>query len=379
MRYYYFVLLLFSVIWGCNNKTNDARESIPTYKVDLNKAEEVSINDIFSRVDIIPLTTPDSIVCGGIHSYVYKNNVFLWDQQQDFIVCFDTLGNYRRTINAKGRGPAEYMDILSIAIDYYNDYIMVLDFDGMLQFDFYGNFIKKTRYPSGLIVHYATMINPDTMFCVTVASHDEDAYKINYLSLKESKILASCYRENPMFPVNYLISHYNGKQYYVIPKTSVIYGIENLELTPLYRWDFGEYDYNYEDLSIPRLEEKELQKIQRTWISKNCPWLMGYVEENSTYLYAELSFCKKPELLKTPPYHIFWNKKTKEYKVVSNFKEGNVFLPFSSWGDHAVYAAVEPSAISRFISMDALTPENREIVENLPEDANPVLLKYIFK
>ena len=56
-----------------------------------------------------------------------------------------------------------------------------------------------------------------------------------------------------------------------------------------------------------------------------------------------------------------------------------MFHVFSSWTDEAIYCAVEKSMIPQFIDLKALTPENQKMIKELPEDCNPVLLKYIFK
>lgn len=376
------IIFLVSIFIGCQKKQTETDKPIPVYKVDLDKTKEISVYNIFSKVDVIPLRTPDSIVCTGIKSYVYKDNVFFLDWRQKIVLCFDLNGNYRYQINSKGRGPKEYSDILGIFIDHYNDYLTILDRASILQFDLSGNFVKKIRNPENLVVHAAKMINRDTMVCLTVTNNNNERKIVNYLSLKESKIIASCYSEHPIFPVAGDFFEYNDKVYYNIRKTSVIYSMNDLKLTPEYKWDFGKYNYDYEDLSLPQFEQKkDVIKIQLSWLYKNCSWLTGIIAENTNCIYIRISFFKNVNGLKekTPEYHIFWNKKTEAYNIAPQFKEGEVFHVFSSWTEDAVYCAVERSQITNYIQLEALTPENRKIVEELLEDANPVLLKYSFK
>ena len=135
-------------------------------------------------------------------------------------------------------------------------------------------------------------------------------------------------------------------------------------------------------MKLPTFEnKKDLLKNQQRWLYKNCPWLIGMIAENYYYKYVRIIFPSNTDYLKEqiPTYHIFWNKKTENYKIVPRFKEGNMFHVFSSWTDEAIYCAVEKSMIPQFIDLKALTPENQKIIEELPEDCNPVLLKYIFK
>lgn len=377
----FFIIAILSI--GCNKKNPKEEDiAIPIYEINLDKPEKISVYDIFKSIEIIPLTTPDSVVCSGIHSYYYKDNIWLWDRRQKTILCFDSTGNYRYIINSKGRGPQEYGDILSVSIDPFNDYIIILDHQGILQFNLIGNFIKKIKYPKGLVVHSAMMINRDTMCCITETNNRKGKKIINYLSLEKREIIASCYDENPIFPVNRFISNFNGKYYYCISKTPIIYSLNNLAFTPAYQWDFGKYNYNYEDLPIPKLKElKDIQKIQIPWIYENCPWFMAYTNENQKYLYAAIGFFKNTNyhIEEAPTYHIFWNKETQEHKVISQFKEGCVFHAFSSWTDKAIYCVVEKSMMPEFMDTKTLTPENQKILEELPEDANPVVIKYNFK
>lgn len=384
-----FLLFLVIAFIGCQRKpgetngTGKINELIPIYKVDLDQVKKVSVYDIFSNVDVIPLETSDSVLCGGIHSYVYKDNVFFWDRRQDIILCFDTAGRYQYQINSRGRGAEEYYNILCVSIDRFNDYITIADMLGILQFDMSGSFVRRIRYPGDMrAVHSTMMINRDTIFCVTATSTGQECKIINYISLKENKIIASCYSEDHVFPVNREVSYYNGKSSYCIPKSPFIYSINQLELIPEYQWDFGKYNYNYKDLSMPQLkEEKDIQKIQVPWLVENCPWLMNQIAENSNHLYAVVSFFKNANYLKgeIPTYHIFRDKKAGKNKVIARFEEGEIFHGFSSWTDQAVYCAVEKRMIPEYMNIEKLTPENRKIVEELSDDANPVLLKYTFR
>ena len=276
------ILFFIIIIWGgCRTTPNETSKNISVHKVDLDKAKEISLSEIFSHIDIIPLKTPDTVICSGIKSIVYKDNIFFLDWRQKIILCFDLNGNFRYQINSKGRGPEEYSDILAISIDQYNNYLMILDRQSMLQFDLSGNFIRKIKYPKSLVVHSAKMINRDTMFCITVTNNKPKRKIINYLSLKNNKIIASCYSEDSIFPVTGDAFDYNNKLYYAISKTPFIYNANELKLIPEYRWDFGKYNYDYNDLKLPTFEnKKDLLKNQQRWLYKNCPWLIGMIAEN---------------------------------------------------------------------------------------------------
>lgn len=50
-----FLFSLFILLIGCKESTQKLSTNIPTYKINLDKAEELSIYDIFSEVNIVPL------------------------------------------------------------------------------------------------------------------------------------------------------------------------------------------------------------------------------------------------------------------------------------------------------------------------------------
>lgn len=373
---------LFILLISCKESTQEL-STIPTYKIDLDKVENLSIYDIFSEVNIIPLQAPDTIVCSGIHAYTYKNNIFFWDQRQNIVLNFDTLGNYRYKIDSRGRGANEYTGILNISIDRFNNRFLILSFSSLLQYDLNGKFIQKIQYPKNLVVHSAVMVNKDTLLCITEITNKNQPYVLNYLSLKEKQIVASHYKENPIFPVNRDISCYNETLFYCIPKSPVVYNVTHTELTPLYQWDLGKYNYNYKNLIIPDFKDRQdMQKNQIPWIYKHCPWFFHTTQENEQYIYACFSLFANSNYLKekAPEYHVFWNKKKETPIIIKKFKEGDrVFHGGSSWTDHAVYCAVEKSMLPQFIDIKVLTPENQKIIEELPEDCNPIVLKYVFK
>lgn len=379
------LLLLFSLILfiGCHKNNLKSPTDIPTYTIDLDNTEEHSVYDIFSEINILPLQTPDSIICSGIHAYVYKNNIFFWDQRQHIVLNFDTLGNYRYKIDSRGRGSNEYTGILNVSIDRSNDRFFILSFYSLLQYDLNGKFIQKIQYPENLVVHAATMINQDTLLCITTTANNNQAYILNYLSFKEKQVIASYYKENSIFPVNRDISYYEKNILYCIPKSPVVYNVSNIPPKPIYQWDLGKYNYDYKNLSIPEFKNRqEMQKNQVPWLYKNCPYLFNLVQENKQYIYASFGLLAKADYLKekAPEYHVFWNKKKETPIIIKKFKEGDrVFHGGSSWTDHAVYCAVEKSMLPQFIDIKALTPENQKIIEELPEDCNPIVLKYVFK
>lgn len=380
------LLLIFYIvtIYSCKETVKITNLNIPSYQIDLDKATTHSVYDIFSKIEVIPLQTPDSIVFGGMNFTVYKNNIFYWDQRQDIVLCFDLQGNYKYTINSKGRGPREYTHIHKIYVDPFHDHFMILDyFTGILKYDLSGKFINKIRFPEGLIVNNFSVINQDTILYMTQNANDGDNRILHYVSLETKKIIGSWYKEDAIYPVNETFNHHNTATHYCIAKEPYIYNVGQYPPTPVLYWDFGKYNYDYQTLNVPSAKnKKQVNQIQRSWLYNNCPWLLNESIERNNYIYTSLTFNKGGDYakkIKAPLYRIFLNKSTGIYQVVNKFKEGQILSGFSNFTEDAVYTAIEKSYLEECINSQYLTPENQKIIQNLSEDANPVILKYSLK
>lgn len=317
-------------------------------------------------------------------STIYKDNIFYLDRRQNIVLCFDIKGNYKYTINAKGRGPGEYLSIHQIYVDPFNEHLMILDsFIGILQYDLSGKFISKIKFPEGVVVNNLTMINKDTILYITSTANDGKRKIMNYVSIKDNKIIGSWYTEDFIYMVNTVFNHYKKATYYCIAKEPYVYDVSQYPPIPAFYWDFGKDNYDYRDLKTPPMENiKQVQKIQLKWIYNTCPWFIYETIERKKYIYTSLSFFEKGDFpnIKAPIYHIFLDKKIETYKVINQFKEGELLRGFPNFTEDAIYTAVEGKGqLESYIDPQYLTPENQEILNNLPEDCNPFILKYTFK
>ena len=69
----------------------------------------IDLDNISTRMEIIPLETNDSSLISSVSKIVHRNNrYYILDKEMDRIVAFDDQGKFLNLINKKGNGPGEY-------------------------------------------------------------------------------------------------------------------------------------------------------------------------------------------------------------------------------------------------------------------------------
>ena len=96
MKQVYIIASLFvcaSIMQGCSNKRS-VDGNVEVIPIDLNKAEKVSMGDIFSHIEVISLEESlDAYLKDNEEIYIQNNNYYIKDHQTLFV--FDSLGNLK--------------------------------------------------------------------------------------------------------------------------------------------------------------------------------------------------------------------------------------------------------------------------------------------
>ena len=115
----FFAALSFACI-SCS-RTNPVKEP-DILKVEL-KETPVSVSELFSKVEVIPLETSDSCLLATILRVLVSGDT-TYILTQDYptfrhitLMAFDKKGNYLRSIGRVGQGPGEYSQIYDAVIN----------------------------------------------------------------------------------------------------------------------------------------------------------------------------------------------------------------------------------------------------------------------
>lgn len=100
-RLLFSITIAVPILSSCENKRG------ATCAIDLNRNENISIFELFSKVELIPLeTTDESLLTFPIGEpdkvIKHKDCFYFLDTQQDAIITFDSKGRFLRRFNRTG-------------------------------------------------------------------------------------------------------------------------------------------------------------------------------------------------------------------------------------------------------------------------------------
>ena len=138
MRCNYFLLtVLFFLLVGCTGESAKRKHlvqsgTLETIAIDVNKVITPSIDEIFSEIEIIPLSTPPESFFGQLGLITtYKGLLFFRDMSRrgSQVYCFDNLGKFQWKAGVIGKGPGEITGVTDAWINPYRDQLEIYDRD----------------------------------------------------------------------------------------------------------------------------------------------------------------------------------------------------------------------------------------------------------
>jgi|AGTN01.2.fsa_nt_gi hypothetical protein len=368
--YLAFFLLLFN---GCEEK----KQTDPnTIKVDLNDRQEVSIFDIFSKIDIIPLETNDSSLIKTISKLIVSNDtLYIHDYNMSKVLAFNKDGNYLYQINNKGMGPGEYAGTSDIGI--FNDSLSILsavDYKLYIYDKKNGEFIRNIPLPSIKGAYKSFMDLDDETIAFWTYDYDN---RLKIYSKSTGEIINEQFPEKNNIFTNIGIEVFPYNRHFLRVYDNCVFKItSNGEISEAYKWDFGKLNNTLQMIeNAPSVKSQdELMKIiGRLNASEIVNYYFASGGGNSQYVYTMLN--RKNKLL-----NIFHHKLSEKTYVFDQTLEKAKLYPLY-WSDNYMIGFM-PEIVSDFneiIPDNILNEENIQIKKKLSEYDNPVLVKYHFK
>lgn len=291
--------------------SNNQPESEGKIAVDLDNRQEVSLFDIFSRVEIIPLETNELSLIKTLGKVIDRNDtLYVSDFERPKILAFNRDGRYLFQIDAMGMGPGEYTGISDF--DFCSDSLNILSgIDNKLFiYGSRGNFIRSLRLPE-IKGAYRSLncINEDSIAFWTydyenrLKFYSKTMNKIYKEQIPIDKDNMSTSIEISVFPVrDYFFRVFDNRAYTIT---------DDSELTVAYEWDFGKLnntDKMINNTPSVRTQSELMANIEKMNASRGINYYFGRSGGNSQYIYTRLT--RKNILI-----NIFHNKETKEIFV----------------------------------------------------------------
>lgn len=386
MKKCFYLLLLTWILAACSSQTKETKNNV--LKAAL-KETEVSLKDLFSRIEVIPLETNDTALMDHVHRIRKVNNKY-YILNEDYpgftyinILAYDAEGNFLHTIGKKGQGPEEYPWLIyDMDIDAEKDLVYMMSPSGMLYlYRTDGSFVRKMNMPEGLIYHGLQFLNSNQLLSWAGGTDiDNDAMCI--LDADSAKLIKGLWRDHndPNWDIIEFTYAYQNKIYFTPSIDRQVYEVTSDSLRIAYEWDFGEDNYDassvrsrLEGLTIAEKDEKwnEMRKtggVPYTLLKQGqtnkyyFTNVLGILGERDEKGYAKNYFS------------LFYEKATGRSFYFKKTTEGLAIRPDMTT-EEALYQLIPTEDLE--LLLPVLDETEKAKVMKRVEDDNPCLVKFI--
>lgn len=386
MKKCFYLLLLTWILAACSSQTKETKNNV--LKAAL-KETEVSLKDLFSRIEVIPLETNDTALMDHVHRIRKVNNKY-YILNEDYpgfqyinILVYDAEGNFLHTIGKKGQGPEEYPWLIyDMDIDAEKDLVYMMSPSGMLYlYRTDGSFVRKMNMPEGLIYHGLQFLNSNQLLSWAGGTDiDNDAMCV--LDADSAKLIKGLWRDHndPNWDIIEFTYAYQNKIYFTPSIDRQVYEVTSDSLRIAYEWDFGEDNYDassvrsrLEGLTIAEKDEKwnEMRKtggVPYTLLKQGqtnkyyFTNVLGILGERDEKGYAKNYFS------------LFYEKATGRSFYFKKTTEGLAIRPDMTT-EEALYQLIPTEDLE--LLLPVLDETEKAKVMKRVEDDNPCLVKFI--
>ena len=386
MKKCFYLLLLTWILAACSSQTKETGDNV--LKATL-KETEVSLKDLFSRIEVIPLETNDTALMDHVHRIRKVNNKY-YILNEDYpgftyinILVYDAEGNFLHTIGKKGQGPEEYPWLIyDMDIDAEKDLVYMMSPSGMLYlYRTDGSFVRKMNMPEGLIYHGLQFLNSNQLLSWAGGTDiDNDAMCV--LDADSAKLIKGLWRDHndPNWDIIEFTYAYQDKIYFTPSIDRQVYEVTSDSLRIAYEWDFGEDNYDassvrsrLEGLTIAEKDEKwnEMRKtggVPYTLLKQGqtnkyyFTNVLGILGERDDKGYAKNYFS------------LFYEKATGRSFYFKKTTEGLAIRPDMTT-EEALYQLIPTEDLE--LLLPVLDETEKAKVMKRVEDDNPCLVKFI--
>lgn len=349
-----------------------------TLNVDLNTSQNgnVKLEDLFSKVEIIPLVTTDSCLIIHIDKVIpHRNHLFIFDSFRAALYVFDEEGSFLKQIARKGEGPGDYQAIADVFAG--EDTIGLLSPFGTIQlYNNDGQFIGRNILPAKPNYYAMSRLREGNWVCWSCVEKEENG--ISVIGKDSMKLIYGTWHQDRMLDMGLMKPFYvyNENVYFGSAYHNEVYRIASDSLKMEYRWDFGSGNIDKQKLlSYSQIENSSQRndKILRDLESGVLPYSMESHNQNSRYYYVAL---RKGIGRSRPWINVFYHKADGKTYVFEKTKEGIGIRPVS-FTDEYIISLLPFDNVE--IYKKILSDEEFTNLSLRKSDDNPCLVKFYFK
>jgi hypothetical protein len=378
------LLFIHSCQYEIKNTDEINAEKIP---VDISIISKNNLNDIFEKIELVPLETNDNeSLIGRIDQFIYvKDRYFIMRDINQQIFVFDEKGVFiSNSAQMIGNGVGEYAIALYVMYNPYSEKIDVLTpfnhiFTYDMTFTYTGDIKLHINHPGkhdyGMI-HFIFPISEAEYICVppTIFEKYNTIYFYNW---KEEKIKKKIVFDDTYGGITQTVNpiRYTDSIYYFNPALTTYTGyfidIEQYTIQPAVNLDFG--NKKIDKNSLKKFKAAEEIRDYLVVLKKHPIPVISLFNEN--YLVCRILYLKEIEL-----YTFFINRKTKQHYLLKELTEDGYKIPeFLAIENNILFAIIHPFQLTEYIDNNLLSMETKEALLKLKEDDNPMIAKYYLK
>ena len=351
--------------------------------IHLDRDSDIPIDELVDSIAVVQLETNDLCLISGIYKVlIYNGKYYILDRRQQNLFCFDQNGKFLHKIGERGRGPQEYEYLGSIAIDPYNEQLLlVVPFGSVLCYDLNGTFIEKISIPDAGAINELHVLNADHWLFVSL-----NEYQILYFSKKENRIVERLYERLPalLLPLGRSYA-YNNSIYFAPLLHSETLNMSDKDRQVAYSWDFGANN------NRSGRSERLLRELQNMNVRSEADY-HAYVSLINSYLNHHILFTRESLRYRMAVLeyrndyiHVLHDKRENQSIVFRKTKEGIRWVLPDYMSNQEIIIAYDIDGTDGYrdftcYAKDIFTPEQLRTIEvHNPERDNPFFVVYYLK
>ena len=342
--------------------------------------EDVSLNRLFDKIELIPLETNDQSLISKIEKYDYWNGKhYIFDERQFILFFFDEEGHYVNRIAKRGQGPGEYNFVYDFALNPSKGLIHLSSPHKYIYcYDFEGKHIKTYDFTLSLPGIQEMAILDDDFFIIWTSNSLDDHDCMFIISQETGKIVNSFYKNKSVYNkwTSNVFRMYNNDTYFHLWLFNTVYKITKDGYTESYEWNFGNETMDimrYDIFTSVQNLNKDMDNLEQKIQNGVIPYEITRNFQNLHYYCAQLRFDRKTE--KT----VLYDKKSGKSIFFELTTEGIQFFPILYFGDEYMISALNYDDREKLLDCPLLEETDREKLLSFKWDDNPFLVRYYFK
>ncbi len=373
------IIIAIGALFACNANRPDT--TTPTTKIIVDTDDKLPVSDteFFSHTDIVPLETNDKSLLADISKIMFEDDFMaIADYKGNQICLFDYKGRHIRTIRHVGRGPKEYISLSAATLDKeHKRFIVFDDMTEKLRFYTYdGTWVGEKKHD--LLVNNMTNAN-GKLYMTQYDTYDNQKHYVAELPLKGDGEVVQIYPFTAPLKTNLSIFGTNisncGQNILLSQRFDyTIYEVADDKVTPKYTVDFGA---GSDCRNI--VNKMGDEKLEKTLLRSN------YVYGITDMIETDRLLIFKTNLSGTMVY----DKQSGQTRYCATIKVDGIPLSTSITATtenntDKMVSILGTAHLLRFLPYkaeykDPMRDDFLKIIDNITEDANPVLMIHHIK